>query len=100
MPKLRSAVLCALRCAPQTAAYLVMGLSAIGAPFHGGVFVPAADVLLGPLSSLPALTPVESAGTMPTGFPSGAQFWMQAWCFPQFGQVEFSASSAIVATIP
>ena len=79
-------------------AYLFVGLSAITAPFKGGVLVPAPDVLVAGL-------PVSGGGlalgtTWPTGLPTGVRFWFQAWIGDPGAPKGFSATNALRAETP
>ncbi len=84
---------------PGSSAALLVGVSAIHAPFKGGTLVPAPDLLIAGL-------PIDGAGAQkltligPAGLPSGATLWMQEWVIDPAGPSGFSASNAITATTP
>lgn len=81
---------------PGGAAILVIGLTAIDAPFKGGVLVPSPLFVLGltlgsgGASSLPTVWPSDA--------PVGASLVMQAWFPDGAGVSGFSASNALLAT--
>jgi hypothetical protein len=84
---------------PGGSATLVLGLSAVTAPFKGGVLVPTPDLLVSGL-------PINGAGnallpaTWPIGVPAGLQLWFQMWIADAAGPQGFAASNAVRATIP
>jgi hypothetical protein len=86
----------ALEHAPAT---LVVGLSAVNAPFKGGVLVPMPDLLLGGLTT-DGTGALLLAGTWPAGVPSGLAFWTQAWIVDAAGPKGLSASNALKGTVP
>lgn len=83
---------------PGGAAFLVVGLSSVWKPFRGGLMIPDADFLF--------VLPVNGAGnstlpfTFPNGVPMGLQFWFQDWIPDPAGVAGFSASNALLATVP
>ena len=81
--------------APAT---LVVGLSALQAPFKGGVMVPRPDILISGLMT--AFGFETFPFTWPAGVPSGFQTWYQFWMPDSAGVQGFSASNAILATAP
>ncbi len=89
-----------LRGAPAFAPLvLIVSLAQLGAPFKGGVLVPAP---VGPL--LPLLSDAGGelalAGAWPAGVPSGTQVFLQAWIDDAGAPQGLSASNALVATTP
>jgi nitrous oxidase accessory protein NosD len=80
--------------APSAPATLVLGTSLLFAPFKGGVMVPDANLLIGPL-------PVAADGTLvlsapwPGGVPSGTLLWIQAWVPDAGGPAGFAASNGL-----
>ena len=80
-------------------AYLVMGLSQLGAAFKGGVLVPSPDLVLGPF-------PVDGVGELlvsthwPAGVPSNVTTSMQYWIPDAAGPKGFAASNGLAATTP
>jgi hypothetical protein len=80
-------------------ATLVIGLSAINAPFKGGVMVPHPDVVL-PDLPISATTKLELSATWPAGVPSGWDAWYQMWTADAAGPLGFSSSNAVQSTTP
>jgi len=83
---------------PVAPAALIVGLSAIDAPFKGGVLVPGLD-LIAMLGTDPAGAIAFSA-TWPDGLPGGLGLWMQWWISDAAGPLGFAASNALLATTP
>jgi hypothetical protein len=83
---------------PNAVAVLVIGLSALNAPFKGGVLVPQADVLVSPLPTGPAGLVVLSAA-WPL-LPSGFTVYFQHWISDPAGPQGFAASNALSGTVP
>jgi FG-GAP-like repeat len=83
---------------PAGTTWLIVGLSAIFAPFKGGTYVPS------PLLSLPLPLDPEGgttlAGTWPAPAAPGAQLWFQFWTQDPAGIKGWSASNALRATLP
>ena len=83
---------------PNSTAWLVIGLSALNAPFKGGTLVPDADLLFalptGPLGAL------ELPAVWPAGLPSGFSLWFQWWIQDPVGPVGFAASAGLRGTTP
>lgn len=83
---------------PNATTFLVIGLSSLWAPFHGGTLLPAPDVVV-PL-------PVDATGactlpfTFPIGVPMGTNLWFQHWIPDPAGVKGFAASNALLATVP
>jgi hypothetical protein len=85
----------------QTSAFVMVGATAINAPFLGGTFVPNPAVVL------PALT-VGVAGspstftlgpiTVPAGTPAGGNIYFQTWIVDPVAPYGVAASNAIVGT--
>lgn len=63
---------------PGAGLHLVLGLTQLSQPFKGGVLVPTPDVILSGLSLDPN-GEWSLVSDWPTGIPSGAPLWMQAW---------------------
>jgi hypothetical protein len=78
---------------------LVVSLAQLGAPFKGGVLLPAPT---GPLLALlaDAAGEVAMSGAWPAGVPAGPQVVLQAWIDDPGGPQSLSASNALVATTP
>jgi hypothetical protein len=83
---------------PGAQSFLVVGFSAINAPFKGGVLVPDADIILA--------LPVDGSGQIvlpfnwPAGFPGGATLSYQSWIQDPNGPVQFAASNGLAGTTP
>jgi predicted carbohydrate-binding protein with CBM5 and CBM33 domain len=86
----------ALELAPAT---LVLGLSALDAPFKGGVLVPHPDVLFDGLTTDGAGELVVN-GTWPAGVPSGFVTYLQCWIVDGQGPKGLAASNGLSATAP
>jgi probable HAF family extracellular repeat protein len=84
---------------PSGSATLVVGLSALNAPFKGGTLIPDADVLvIGlPLDGAGAL---QLASAWPAGVPRGVSLWLQAWIADAAAVQGFAASNGLVGTVP
>ena len=84
--------------APGANAFLIGGLSAIHAPFKGGVFVPARDLVVdfavGPAGTL------KLDAVWPEGITPGSPLWLQYWIADPAGPQGFAASNAVKATSP
>lgn len=76
----------------------VIGATAIGVPFKGGVLVPAPDLLL-PVAT-DALGAIETAFTVPGGLPSGAALFVQCWLSDASAPSKFAGSNAIMSVVP
>jgi len=83
---------------PTAPAWLVVSPTAVNLPFKGGTLVPS------PTAVLPL--PVDAAGqitlalAVPASLPSGSIFFMQYWITDLVGPDGFSASNALMATLP
>jgi len=84
---------------PNAPVYVIVGLSAIDAPFKGGTLVPAPDVLLFGLLTGNYGT-LELGSPLPPGLPSGLSVYLQEWISDPAGPQGFAASPAISATVP
>jgi hypothetical protein len=79
--------------------WLVLGLGAALAPFKGGTFVPTPTIMIGPFVNMSNAAPLEFAGILPAGLPSGTQLWLQAWFV--YAPVPFySATTGLQGTVP
>jgi hypothetical protein len=76
-----------------------IGLSAMNAPFKGGVFVPSPNLVIGPLPTTLTGT-IDLPSTWPTGVPSGFSFYEQWWLHDSTAVHGFAASNAIRGTTP
>ncbi|GJM23123.1 MAG: hypothetical protein DHS20C15_30380 [Planctomycetota bacterium] len=84
--------------APAAFATLVVGFGELGAMFKGGVLVPQLDLLF----NLPLDASGERllAAPFPTGAPSGLPLYCQFWVQDAGGPAGFSASNAVLGTLP
>ena len=86
------------RAAPSSPVFLVIGLSALDAPFHDGVLVPEAGVVIGGL-----LTNAEGAlilsGRWPT-LPFGTTVYLQEWIADASAATGFAGSNGVAALVP
>lgn len=85
----------ALEAAP---AWLVAGLAQLGAPFKGGVLVPAPDVVLPLVTDAAGMLGLQA--TWPTGLPVGTQVLMQCWIQDAAAGAGFAASNAQLGVTP
>jgi hypothetical protein len=84
---------------PNSLATLVMGFSAINAPFKGGTWVPQPNVVVAGLSTGP-LGSIQLPAVWPAGVPSGLEFFVQYWMHDPAGIKGYAASNAIKGTAP
>jgi hypothetical protein len=97
---LGQAVSISLRGAPPAiAAWIVLGLSAVNAPFKGGTLVPDPQVAYGPLLT-DAAGSLQLSSTMSTDLPPGTTIVMQVWFADATGPEGATASSAQMGTSP
>jgi len=87
------------RAAPLAAATLVVGFSALNAPFKGGVLVPSADVLIVGLAT-DGTGQLVMPATWPSGLPAGFSLWYQAWVSDALGPKGLAASNGLHSTTP
>ncbi len=83
---------------PASSWWLVIGFAQINAPFKGGVLVPSANLLIGPLPTLGGSLPLVD--TWPPGLPSGLALYFQAWISDAAGPKNFAASNGVKALVP
>lgn len=82
---------------PSSATLLVLGLTAITAPFRGGVLVPAPDLVhLGP--STDGAGELDAFATYPAGLPPAFEFTVQALISDGQAPMGFAFSNALRAT--
>ena len=85
--------------APLAAAGLVLGASALNAPFKGGVFVPSPDALFtGFVTDVAGTVPLFAPITV--ALPSGLAVHAQWWIVDAGGPKGFTASNAVVGLVP
>ncbi len=85
--------------APAAPAAVVIGFSALHAPFKGGVLVPMPDALLTGLAT-DGLGGLSLSALWPTGVPSGFALFLQAWIADGAGPMGFAASNGVRASTP
>lgn len=78
---------------PSSLASFVVGLSAIDAPFKGGVLVPSPDLVVPFQTGLSGSVSVQA--TWPAGVPQGTAFYHQWWIVDPAAVKGLSASNAI-----
>ncbi len=85
--------------APNSLAYLVIGMSTANVPFAGGVIVPSLDVLLGPVSSGPGGMLQASLPWALGVAPGQVKYW-QIWIQDGGAPQGWSATNALQSTTP
>jgi hypothetical protein len=78
---------------PLAPVMLVVGASALHAPFKGGLLMPEPDLLL-PLA-LDGSGKLTLQSTWPAGIPSGTPIWLQAWLPDDDGIAGYLASAPL-----
>ncbi len=83
---------------PGASSTLVVGFTALGTPFKGGVLVPSADILV----SLPVSPTGEALlpAIWPAGVPGGASLYLQWWIVDAGGPKGLAASNGVGALTP
>ncbi len=84
---------------PNSLTHLVIGASALNAPFKGGTLVPAPDFLVINLPTGPAGTLTLSA-PLPGGLPAGFALHFQHWIVDATGPFGFAASNGLRGITP
>jgi hypothetical protein len=84
---------------PVTAATLIVGLSALNAPFKAGTLVPFPSLLIFGLATN-AHGSLTLNATWPNGLPSGFTFFTQYWIPDSAGPAGFAASNGLAGTTP
>lgn len=84
---------------PNATTNLVVGGSAINAPFKGGTMVPHPTAIV---TGLPTdgTGSHTLAGPWPNGIPAGTTFYLQHWIEDPSGPLGFTASNAMSGTTP
>ena len=82
--------------APLQPSWLVVGASALGAPFKGGTLVPQPDLIV-PLAA-PASGQVDLVATWPAFAIPWTSLWLQAWSPSTPGPQGWAASNALKVT--
>ncbi len=83
----------------NSVATLVLGFDEINAPFKGGIWVPAFDIILPGISTGPDGV-INLPSTWPTGVPPGFSFYEQYWMKDPAAIKGFASSNAIRGTTP
>ena len=78
---------------------LIVGVSALQAPFKGGTLVPFPSVLVFGLPTGPAGA-LTLQGTWPSGLPSGFSLYFQEWVVDASGPSGLAATNAVRAVTP
>jgi hypothetical protein len=84
--------------APHQPATLIVGASALNAPFKGGVMVPTPNLILP--AGFVGMGTLELAGTWPNNLPAGLQLWMQIWIVDPTAPHGLSATNGVLAATP
>lgn len=84
--------------APSAVATLVFGLSAINAPFKGGMMVPLPQLLI--VLATNAAGAATLPFTMPSGLPGGSELYFQFWIADAGASNGFSASNGLRGLTP
>jgi len=83
---------------PFSPSWLVIGYSAIDAPFKGGVMVPEVNLAFGLTTDF--FGDSSFGGLWPAGVPSGFTTYFQWWIQDAAGPKGFAASNAVAGTAP
>lgn len=83
---------------PHNPVTLVIGISALNAPFKGGVMVPTPNLVIP--AGLIGMGKTDFAGTWPSNLPAGVQLWMQFWIVDPTAPLGLSATNAVLAATP
>jgi hypothetical protein len=75
---------------------LVVGVSAINAPFKGGLMVPNSDLAFPQFSDF--FGAASFGGLWPAGIPAGFTIYFQWWIQDPAGPQGFAASNAVSGT--
>jgi len=84
---------------PGGQGYLVVGLSALNAPFNGGMLIPNFDALFGPLT-IDGAGDIALSSFWPSAVPSAFTTYFQYWIPDAAGVQGFAASNGVSATTP
>jgi hypothetical protein len=84
---------------PNSSAALIIGFSALDAPFKGGTLVPNPDLLILGLPTGPA-GQLALNGVWPVGLPPGFSLYIQDWVVDSGGPAGLAASNALRAVTP
>ena len=78
--------------------WLIIGFSQVNAPFKGGVLVPAANLVIGPLPTLGGSLPLVDS--WPAGLPPGFALYFQGWISDAAGRKGFAATNGVASLTP
>ncbi|RKY16446.1 MAG: hypothetical protein DRQ55_17990 [Planctomycetota bacterium] len=84
---------------PGGQGWLVAGLSALNAPFNGGILIPNFDALFGPLA-IDGAGEIALSSFWPANVPSAFTTYFQYWIPDATGVQGFAASNGVSATTP
>ncbi|RKY16444.1 MAG: hypothetical protein DRQ55_17980, partial [Planctomycetota bacterium] len=84
---------------PSANAFLIIGLSALNAPFKSGVLVASPDMIIGPLGT-DATGSLDLSSFWPSDVPSAFVTYFQYWIPDAGGPMGFAASNGLTATTP
>lgn len=82
---------------PNATAALVLGASALNAPFAGGTFVPNPDLIFFGLPT-GAAGAIGLTGALPAAFPPGFELVLQYWIVDAAGPQGYAASNGLKVT--
>jgi hypothetical protein len=83
---------------PFAPTMIVIGASALNAPFKGGVMVPSPDRIV--MVATGGDGHCDLQGLWPSPWPSGLELFFQAWSVDPAAPVGFAASNAVSSTSP
>ena len=87
------------RALPSAPTGVFMGFTAAWQPLHGGMLVPAPEVVAWPVFT-DGTGSLQMQGWWPGGMPSGVSVWFQAWMFDPAGPEGFAATNALTIETP
>lgn len=73
--------------------YIVLGFTALNAPFKGGVLIPNADVLA--VIAFDGTGVFQAIFSWPTDVPANTHMWWQCWAPDAGGPAGFAASNGL-----
>ena len=82
---------------PIAPIFWVLGVSAINAPFKGGILVPSPDLILGPFTTSFGGV-LTFSGTFPSDVPAGFTFFNQFWIKDAAAFAGFAATNGVQDT--
>ena len=84
--------------APHQPITLVIGISALNAPFKGGVLVPTPNLVIP--AGFVGMGTMGLGGTWPSNLPAGLHLWMQFWVVDPTAPLGLSATNGLLAATP